>query len=594
MIRSTTAKKLFFGAVLLLGLSAGAQSARAATLQVSPASGSYQIGDTLRVAVTVTSSAQAINAVSGVLSFPTDKLQFLSATKDGSIMTIWAQDPAYAEAGSTGTVSFEGVVPNPGFTGSAGKILTVAFRVKAVGAANLTFSSASVLANDGMGTNVLTSFAPGVFTLGATSTVPLAPPVAQVQIPGVPQAPKITSSTHGNSSAWYQNNSPEFSWQLPAGTTGVSLLLDTSPSTNPGTQSVGTLMKYTAANLADGVWYLHVRFKNENGWGAIGHFRFQIDRVLPESFTISEIKKDDPKNPISKFLFVASDKTSGIQSYEVQIDKTYFVPWTDDGSHIYAAESLGPGNHTIVAKAIDRAGNFISASAAFIVVGINAPVITEYPSYLRSGSYLLLKGLTYPNTEIDVYIRKASQGNFFTSQPLVFTRTHDALEDVQKVFSNNRGEFTFVSQNKLQSGTYEVWAKAVNELGASSNPTPTLAIPVSAGAFAKIGIFAINIFLVLFILLAVLLVLAFMLIHGHYKVRHLRERLISKYFGSDSRPGLTSLDADLQKEIIAIQKKIAEKEKVTQEEKAFLVRIKDILSAVEEVVEQDVDGLKDR
>ncbi len=592
MMHSSTAKKILFGAIFLFGLSACAHSARAATMQVSPAAGSYQIGDTLRVAVTVSSPLQSINAASGVLSFPTDTLQFLSATKEGSIMTIWAQDPAYAQSGSTGAVSFEGVVPNPGFTGTAGKILNVTFRVKAVGAANLTFSSASVLANDGMGTNVLTTFAPGVFTLGSSIPVPLPVPT-QVET-GVPQAPKITSPTHSNPAAWYQSNAPEFSWQLPAGTTGVSILLDKSPSTNPGTLSAGTMAKYTAANLADGTWYLHVRFKNEHGWGAIGHFRFQIDRTTPESFTISQIKKDDPQSPISKFLFAATDKTSGVQSYEIQIDNAYFVPWTDDGSHIYTAGSLGPGSHSIAAKAIDGAGNFISASAKFEVVGINAPVITEYPAYLRSGSYLLLKGLTYPNTEVDLYVHKVSEGGFFTSRPLVFTKEDTATEDVQKVFSNNRGEFTFISQNKLQSGTYKIWARAVNELGASSNPTPTLTIPVSAGAFAKIGIFAINVFIVLFVLLAVLLVLAFMLIHGHYKVRHLRERLINKYFGSDSRSGLRSLDADLQKEIIAIQKKIVEKERVTQEEKAFLIRIKNILGAVEEVVEQDVDGLKDQ
>ena len=587
-----TSRLLFSLAIGLVALFGVGRSAHAATMQASPSSGSYQIGDTLRIAVTVSSPVQSINAASGTLAFPSDKLQFLSASKDGSIMTIWAQDPSYSEYAGAGSVSFEGVVPNPGFTGSNGKIITVAFRVKAVGTATLSFAQASVLANDGMGTNVLTSYMPATFTLGA-SVLPLSTPAPVPEAP-IGNVPKIASSTHPDQTKWYSNSNPRFSWKLPADVTGVSVLLDKTKSTHPDMVSIGAVLTYEAANLSDGVWYLHVRFKDSDGWGATAHFKLQIDTVKPESFAIQQVPNTDPKDPTSRFRFIAFDKTSDVKSYDVQIDNAYFVPWTDDGSHTYVTEALGPGSHTMSVKAYDSAGNFATGWITFSVYGINPPIMTEYPRYLGTGSYLLLKGTTYPNVEVDIYVHKAKDGDLLTSQPLVFERQADQAESIHKVIADSRGSFTFVSDDKLQSGTYEVWAKAVNELGASSAPTPTLIIPVSRGAFAKVGIFVINIFTVLFIILGLLIVLAFLLIHGHYKVRHLRERLIGKYFGDDrdSRAGLACLDKGVQKEIISIQQKIMEKEKISAEEKAFLVRIKKVLGAIEDTVDKDVDGLK--
>jgi hypothetical protein len=52
---------------------------------------------------------------------------------------------------------FAGVIFNPGFDGIAGKIMTIKFKVKEAGVANLNMSSGLVLANDGAGTSVATT-----------------------------------------------------------------------------------------------------------------------------------------------------------------------------------------------------------------------------------------------------------------------------------------------------------------------------------------------------------------------------------------------------------------------------------------------------
>ncbi|MDP3763801.1 MAG: hypothetical protein Q8Q92_04140, partial [bacterium] len=67
----------------------------------------------------------------------------------------------------------EGVVPNPGYIGSSGTIITVNFRVTAPGDASVRVSSGSILANDGLGTNVLRTLGTSSFTF---SSAPLAQP----------------------------------------------------------------------------------------------------------------------------------------------------------------------------------------------------------------------------------------------------------------------------------------------------------------------------------------------------------------------------------------------------------------------------------
>ncbi len=145
-------------------LFAFASTAQAATLSFSPASGTYSVGDTISISLNVSSTDQAINAVSGTVDFPADILQAVSVSKANSVLTLWIQEPVRSNA--DGTVTFAGVVPNPGFTGAGGNIITINFRAKASGTGKLTVTSAETLANDGSGTNVLKGSSSATLTVG--------------------------------------------------------------------------------------------------------------------------------------------------------------------------------------------------------------------------------------------------------------------------------------------------------------------------------------------------------------------------------------------------------------------------------------------
>ncbi len=165
----------------------------AATLSLVPQSGVYTVGSTFSVGVYVESAKQAINGASGTLSFPSDKLQVVSLSKDGSIFSLWVQEPSFSN--SAGTVNFEGILLNPGFIGSRGKILNVTFRVKAIGTAPITFSSGSALANDGSGTNILTGFNNAQYTFGSVAVKPQ--PVSTT-IKNEPSSVAVSSPTETN------------------------------------------------------------------------------------------------------------------------------------------------------------------------------------------------------------------------------------------------------------------------------------------------------------------------------------------------------------------------------------------------------------
>ncbi len=144
--------------------------AHAATLYFSPASGTYTSGDSFSVVVYVSSTDQSMNAMSGTVSFPKDSLTVTSLSKSGSITSLWAQEPTFSN--SSGTVTFEGVILNPGYVGNRGKVITINFRAKGTGSVPLSISRGSVLANDGSGTEIFTGSSGANFTLEATKPKP--------------------------------------------------------------------------------------------------------------------------------------------------------------------------------------------------------------------------------------------------------------------------------------------------------------------------------------------------------------------------------------------------------------------------------------
>jgi hypothetical protein len=130
----------------------------AAVLLALPSTGNFNIGDTISVSLVVNTVNQSINAVAGTITFPTDKLEMASTSKDNSIISLWVQEPSLSATGDS--ITFSGALPSPGFVGPAGQIMNILFKVKSGGTATIDIKDAQVLANDGLGTNILTDVVP--------------------------------------------------------------------------------------------------------------------------------------------------------------------------------------------------------------------------------------------------------------------------------------------------------------------------------------------------------------------------------------------------------------------------------------------------
>ncbi len=166
------------GLVILCLAAHTPRAAVAASLSFSPSSETVAVGQAFTVAVDVSSPDQAMNAASGDVSFPTSELRVIAVSKLNSILNLWVRDPSFSNTTAEGDVHFEGIVLNPGFIGAKGTLVQITFQV--VGAvgdhAALAFSSGSVLANDGNGTEILTAEGTADFTIVAAPPAP-APPV---------------------------------------------------------------------------------------------------------------------------------------------------------------------------------------------------------------------------------------------------------------------------------------------------------------------------------------------------------------------------------------------------------------------------------
>lgn len=365
--------------------------ASAANLYFSPSSGSYTAGQTFSVGVFVSSADKAMNAASGAISFTSDKLEVASLSKAGSIFTLWVQEPSFLNppAGGQGLVNFEGIALNPGFTGIGGKLITVNFRAKTSGIASLNFSSGSVLANDGKGTNILTSLGNANFALEETAgfSVPqTATPPTPSKTPGAPSAPQISSPTHPDYNKWYNDNTAKFNWILPPEITSVRLLIDKKPDSVPVKTYTPAISEKEIPDLEDGIWYFHARFKNKIGWGDISHYRVQIDTAPPESFQIkfigSEAEEENAaltivSDPQPKIFISASDSLSGIDYYKAKVGGGDFfdIPLNALKDNIYILPRQIPGQRNILVQAFDRAGNYVSDTEEFAVLHSEAPIV---------------------------------------------------------------------------------------------------------------------------------------------------------------------------------------------------------------------------
>lgn len=412
--------------------------ASSASFYLSPSGGDKIIGDTVSASVMISTDA-AINAAEGSVSFSSDILQYQSVSTDGSIFSFWTTGPS---GGST-SVNFGGGLASPGYTGGAGKIITITWKAVAAGEATITINGGKILANDGAGTNILAGNGSGKFNISQESQPesPAKPSYAKTSRP-ILLTVQANSSTHPDQNKWYSSKNISLNWS--ANKSAIFLTAFNQSADTVPTQSVQTAdANYEATN--DGVWYFHIRAKKDQETSEIVHYKFQIDTTPPDPFSVSISQEYGPYDITPKIKYEAEDDLSGIEKYEIIIDN-------QDPLIIKSGRDLPKqkvGSHTVTVKAYDKAGNIRASKTNFQIsdpniatvkiFGYNIPVKYVITSLLVSISALVatsayLWRLLYAST-----VRGFSAaGAIFGRIKKIFTKTESEIDkDIDEAISAN-------------------------------------------------------------------------------------------------------------------------------------------------------------
>ena len=120
-------------------------------ISLYPGKTGIAVGDSFSVAVTIDSKLD-FNAVEATIEFPKEFLAIDSVSYEDSIINLWIEEPNFSN--DSGTLKFSGIITSPGYVGKR-NVFEIHFKAKKSGIANVNFSNASVLANDGKGTEIL-------------------------------------------------------------------------------------------------------------------------------------------------------------------------------------------------------------------------------------------------------------------------------------------------------------------------------------------------------------------------------------------------------------------------------------------------------
>jgi hypothetical protein len=380
---SSQSKIIVRGVILAAALWVfGFGNASAASLSINSGTTTLAPGETAVLSVVVNSGGVAINNTEATITFPADLVSVVSISKINSAFSLWVEDPSFSN--SLGTITFNGGVPTPGFIGSQGSVVSIVVKAKAAGQAEFSFADAAVRANDGLGTNVLTS-KQGKLLVVAQKEVPLLAPTPTPATAASSLSLTLSSVTHPKQGQWYSNANPKLQWVIPAGADAVQTGMSVDAASSPRITYAPAISEKVVSDLEDGIWYFKARARQAGAWGSVASYIVRIDTVPPEKKAV-DFSYDDA----TRMLTVAADivdVTSGIDRYELMVNdklvKTLSAEDFIDGE--YSIELNVSGDNTVKVVAIDRAGNSVEASGVFrSLASVPAEAATPLPSVKKT------------------------------------------------------------------------------------------------------------------------------------------------------------------------------------------------------------------
>ncbi len=321
--------------------------------------------------------------------------------------------------------------------------MSIRFKTKKTGEAEISFTDSAVLAADGKGTDILDQTEKGYFNI-------------------IKVGPKIYSPTHPKEEFWYSKSNPKFLWEITSDIVGLSQQFNQTASSLPGAVSEGIFGERSFENVEDGIWYFHLRAQNEDGWTRPSHFKVQIDTTPPSPFDVAVDNQGDSTNPRPLLYFEAEDNFAGVSHYEIEIDEEDKFSIPIAGTNPFQLPLQMPGFHKILVRAIDKAGNFRDAAASLNIESIPVPEISVYPrTYTAGEEVLYIEGKAAPDLTAIIFFEKDKK-----------------VIETWEAQSDRKGSWSFSTESLFKSGNYTISARSRDNRGAVSHSSPSYPVEV--------------------------------------------------------------------------------------------------------------------
>ncbi|MDP3725574.1 MAG: cohesin domain-containing protein [bacterium] len=451
--------------------------ADAATLFISPGSTEAGVGDEIILDIKVDGEGVGFNAAQAVLRFPKETLEVVSLQKNNSAFSFWLEEPIFSN--TEGIVSFVGGTPY-GISGSSIQILKIIFKTKGSGRAELTLPDVAITAADGSGTNILSQVKEAIITVSPKRVSPVVVPELQqvTRIPttaaALPAKPNVSVPLYPDESAWNNNVGDTIVlWEVGEDVVKVAVELNQNPKSEPRKILDQLVTGKNFGSLDNGIWYAHVQFKNNVGWGKITHYRIAIDTQPPVGFDVVAPNGISTDNPVPTLNFKTTDALSGLAEYQVRINANDMIRIPADAfDGVFKLPLQAPGKKQVTIRAVDRAGNSVENGLMLEVVPIDSPVITFITKELFSDEE---KGLTARGTVLPGFAVMLS------------VRRDSALVTEAAVSPDELGNWETTFNEPLRNGRYTVIAQSKDERGALSLEVESPIIYVKSKPIIQIG-----------------------------------------------------------------------------------------------------------
>ncbi len=226
-----------------------------------------------------------------------------------------------------------------------------------------------------------------------------------------------------------------------------------------------------------------------------------------------------------------------------------------------------------MAKAVDEAGNFDTASQDFEIKGIESPEITSYSEKVSSGETIIIRGTSLPGINVRLVLSKSGD-------EVVATNFE----------SDSSGEFVGeIETDKIRDGIYRLTAIAIDNRGAESEPSEFESVFVGSSLLISMGAFALKLLSVIIPLLALFFGCIYMWMHGWHFVKRTKIDLHRRIYSVDTAVvrSFNNLKIDIEKSIRDLER-AQNNRTLTPEESAIIDRLRQNLEIAEEEIHEEL------